>query len=94
MIMLGTAIYALGVVAINIQNNLAEGGLTGITLILRFWFHIDPAISTIILNIPLILLGYRSMGKKSTFLHDLGHRLPRPRPFYLATYPYYIAIKY
>ena len=35
MIALGTAIYALGVVAINIQNNLAEGGLTGVTLILR-----------------------------------------------------------
>lgn len=67
MIALGTAIYALGVVAINIQNNLAEGGLTGVTLILRYWLHIDPALSTLVLNIPLILLGYRSMGKKALF---------------------------
>lgn len=35
-IALGCAIYAFGLVTINIQNHLAEGGLTGITLILRY----------------------------------------------------------
>lgn len=43
MITLGTFTYAFGIVAINIQNNLAEGGLTGITLIIRYWLGIDPA---------------------------------------------------
>ena len=64
-IALGCAIYAFGLVTINIQNHLAEGGLTGITLILRYWLHIDPAYSTALLNIPLIILGYRYLGKRA-----------------------------
>lgn len=62
---LGCAIYAFGLVTINIQNHLAEGGLTGVTLILRYWFHFDPAYTTIVLNIPLIILGYRFLGKRA-----------------------------
>lgn len=66
-IFIGTSFYALGLVAVNIPNNLAEGGVTGITLILRYWFNLDPAISTILINIPLILIGYRVLGKKAIF---------------------------
>ncbi|HEM1926558.1 TPA: YitT family protein, partial [Listeria monocytogenes] len=33
-IMLGTAIYAFGLVNFNIANNLGEGGLAGVTLFL------------------------------------------------------------
>ncbi|WP_056974990.1 YitT family protein [Holzapfeliella floricola] len=67
MITLGTFTYAFGIVAINIQNNLAEGGLTGITLIIRYWLGIDPAYSTIILNIPILMLGYYFLGRKAIF---------------------------
>lgn len=63
MIALGTSLYAFGLVMVNIANSLAEGGVTGITLILRYWFQIDPALSTILLNIPLIIIGYRYLGK-------------------------------
>ena len=63
MIALGSGLYAFGLVMINIANNLAEGGVTGITLILRYWFNIDPAISTLVLNIPLVIIGYRYLGK-------------------------------
>ncbi|EUJ54413.1 hypothetical protein MCOL2_10076 [Listeria fleischmannii FSL S10-1203] len=52
-IMLGTAIYAFGLVNFNIQNGLGEGGLTGITLLLLHFFQIDPAYSNLVLNIPL-----------------------------------------
>ncbi|KRL83842.1 hypothetical protein FC32_GL001107 [Ligilactobacillus apodemi DSM 16634 = JCM 16172] len=65
MITLGCALYGLGLVSINIANNLAEGGVTGITLILRYWLHINPAFSTIAINIPLIAIGYRFLGKKA-----------------------------
>lgn len=64
MITLGALIYGFGLVAINIKNNLAEGGMTGVTLILRAWWNLDPAYSTIFLNIPLIILGYRFLGRK------------------------------
>ncbi len=63
MIAVGSSLYAFGLVMINIANNLAEGGVTGITLILRYWFSIDPAISTILLNVPLVIIGYRYLGK-------------------------------
>lgn len=65
MISLGCAFYGLGLVSVNIANNLAEGGVTGITLIIRYWLHIDPALSTILINIPLIIIGYRYLGKKA-----------------------------
>ncbi|WP_225420395.1 YitT family protein [Lapidilactobacillus bayanensis] len=64
MITLGALIYGFGLVAINIKNDLAEGGMTGVTLILRAWWHLDPAYSTIFLNIPLIILGYHFLGRK------------------------------
>ncbi|MCC7665971.1 YitT family protein [Liquorilactobacillus satsumensis] len=63
MISLGCALYAFGLVKINIANKLAEGGITGITLIIRYWLQIDPALSTIILNLPLIVIGYRYLGR-------------------------------
>ncbi len=64
-IAIGCAIYAFGLITINIQNHLAEGGLTGITLIVRYWLHIDPAYTTLVLNIPLVILGYKFLGKRA-----------------------------
>lgn len=67
MIALGCAIYGFSLDAISIPNQLADGGLSGITLILRYWWHIDPGLSTLVLNIPLIILGWRYMGKRLLF---------------------------
>lgn len=65
MIASGCAFYGYGLVNVNIANNLAEGGVTGVTLIIRYWLHIDPAYTTVLINVPLILIGYRYLGKKS-----------------------------
>jgi uncharacterized membrane-anchored protein YitT (DUF2179 family) len=62
-IILGSAIYAFGIVHFNIENNLAEGGLTGITLILYALFRFDPGLSNLLLNIPLFLIGWRLLGR-------------------------------
>ena len=66
-IALGSAIYSFGIVFFNIYNHLADGGVTGITLILRALFHMDPAYSTILVIIPLFAIGYRYLGKKDMF---------------------------
>ncbi|AUB52358.1 YitT family protein [Enterococcus mundtii] len=71
-IILGTSIYAFGLVYLNIANQLAEGGVSGITLILRALFHIDPAYSTLLINIPLILLGGKILGKRALAYTVLG----------------------
>lgn len=65
MITIGCATYAFALVMFNIANQLADGGISGVTLILRALFHIDPAYSTIIINIPLIWIGYRFLGRRA-----------------------------
>ncbi|MBM7633508.1 uncharacterized membrane-anchored protein YitT (DUF2179 family) [Geomicrobium sediminis] len=62
-ILLGCALVSFGLVYFNMENSLADGGFTGITLILYFVWSIDPAISNIVLNIPMFILGYRILGR-------------------------------
>ncbi|RLQ95117.1 YitT family protein [Falsibacillus albus] len=69
-ILLGSAIFAFGLVHFNMQNNLAEGGFTGITLLLYFLFKIDPSISNLVLNIPLFLIGWKLLGRNA-FLYTM-----------------------
>lgn len=64
MIAVGCAIYGLSLDMISVPNHLADGGISGLTLLLRHFWGINMGLSTLILNIPLILLGYRFMGKR------------------------------
>lgn len=69
-ILLGAAIFSFGLVHFNMQHNLGEGGFTGITLILYFLFKVNPAISNIILNVPMFIIGWKYLGRK-TFLYTI-----------------------
>jgi uncharacterized membrane-anchored protein YitT (DUF2179 family) len=69
-ILIGSAIFSFGIVHFNMQNNLAEGGFTGITLLLYFVFSWDPAITNLILNIPLFFIGWKLLGR-SVFLYTI-----------------------
>lgn len=69
-IMLGAAIFSFGFVHFNIQNQLGEGGFSGITLILYFTLNWDPALMNLILNIPMFVLGWKLLGKKA-FVYTL-----------------------
>ncbi|HZH62211.1 MAG TPA: YitT family protein [Metabacillus sp.] len=71
-ILIGSAIFGFGLVHFNIQNNLAEGGFTGITLLLYFLFKIDPSISNLVLNIPLFIIGWRVLGRTSFVYTIIG----------------------
>lgn len=64
MITLGCAIYAVSLDMISIPNHLADGGISGISLLLHHFWGINMGLSTLFLNIPLIILGYRFMGKR------------------------------
>ncbi|SCB78209.1 Uncharacterized membrane-anchored protein YitT, contains DUF161 and DUF2179 domains [Lactobacillus apis] len=64
MIMLGCAIYGLSLDMISAPNQLTDGGISGITLLLRHFWGINMGLSSLLLNIPLIILGYRFMGKR------------------------------
>lgn len=62
-ILAGAAVFSFGLVHFNMQNNLSEGGFTGITLLLYFLFKIDPSISNLVLNIPVFIIGWRLLGR-------------------------------
>ncbi|GGG32847.1 membrane protein [Lactobacillus apis] len=49
---------------ISAPNQLTDGGISGITLLLRHFWGINMGLSSLLLNIPLIILGYRFMGKR------------------------------
>ncbi|RSL33443.1 YitT family protein [Salibacterium salarium] len=69
-IILGSSIMAFGIVYFNMQNNLADGGFTGITLLLYFVLDIDPAISNLVLNIPFFILGWKILGR-TVFIYTI-----------------------
>ncbi len=69
-IIIGSAVMSFGLVYFNMENQLADGGFTGITLILYFMFSFNPAISNILLNIPIFIIGWRILGR-TTFIYTL-----------------------
>ncbi|MDB5055892.1 MAG: putative rane protein [Bacilli bacterium] len=64
-ISIGTAIYAFGLHYFVISNELMEGGLTGIALLFYYAINAPPSITTLLLNIPLFLIGWKTLGKLS-----------------------------
>lgn len=71
-IIAGSAIYAFGLLYFIIPNELMEGGVTGITVLLNYAFNISPSISTMVLNIPLFLVGMKILGKRQSIYTGLG----------------------
>lgn len=72
MIVLGSAIFAFGLNYFNIANQLVEGGFTGLTLLLKYLFHLEPAVTNLVLNIPLLFIGYRVLGQTVFYYTILG----------------------
>lgn len=71
-IIVGTLIFGFGIIHFNIQNGLAHGGFTGITLFLYYLFAIEPSFSNLALNIPLFLIGYKLFGKNMLIYSIFG----------------------
>ena len=72
LIILGAALFSFGLVNFTIQHELAEGGFTGITLILLFAFNWDPALLNLLLNIPMFLIGWKMLGRRSFIYTVIG----------------------
>jgi uncharacterized membrane-anchored protein YitT (DUF2179 family) len=71
-ILTGSALMGFGINYFNIANGLAEGGVTGITILLKFMFNWDPGLVNLLLNIPLLLLGWKVLGKTSFIYTIIG----------------------
>ncbi|WP_243446377.1 YitT family protein [Romboutsia weinsteinii] len=64
LIIIGSIILAFGVYNFYYVNNITEGGVLGLLLLLKNLFDIQPSIANIIIDGSLLLLGYRFFGKK------------------------------
>jgi len=71
-IVIGSAIMGFGINYFNIANQLAEGGVTGITLLLKYIFNWDPGLVNLIINIPLLVLGWKVLGRVSLIYTIIG----------------------
>ncbi|WP_028610559.1 YitT family protein [Paenibacillus harenae] len=71
-ILIGTAIYAFGLHYFVIPNQLMEGGVTGIAVLLNYAAGWPLSISTLLLNIPLFLLGWKALGRGQMMYTLLG----------------------
>jgi uncharacterized membrane-anchored protein YitT (DUF2179 family) len=72
MIALGTAVYAFGLHYFVISNKLMEGGVTGIALLLNYAFGLPPSFTTLALNVPLFLLGWRTFSGRAMLYTIFG----------------------
>jgi len=65
------AFIIVGILSINfalkgllVPNHFFDGGVTGLSLLLHEKYHFNIAYTIVALNLPLILVGYRLVGKK------------------------------
>ncbi|CAI6039719.1 hypothetical protein PAECIP112173_00962 [Paenibacillus sp. JJ-100] len=65
-LMAGAFLFALAVNLFVIPNDLAEGGVTGITIILYYVFQWSPGLMNLILNGILLIIGYKFLDKTTT----------------------------
>lgn len=71
-ILLGAAIFSFGLVHFNMQNHLAEGGFTGLTLIIYQLTGFNPSYSNLLLNIPVFIIGWNYLGRTSFYYTIIG----------------------
>ncbi|GKU83956.1 YitT family protein [Niallia sp. NCCP-28] len=64
-IILGAFLFALAINLFVIPNDLGEGGVTGITIILYYVFQWGPGMVNFIINAFLILIGYKFLDKQT-----------------------------
>ena len=60
---IGSFFYAMSVYTFAKAANFAPGGLTGIALMLNYLLNLPIGITTMVLNIPLVLISYRIVGR-------------------------------
>lgn len=68
LIILGSCILAFGSFNFNYQNNVTEGGVLGLLLLIKNIFDISPSITAIVIDLSLFALGARFFGKQFLYL--------------------------
>lgn len=64
MALLGSAILAFGLYNVHALSGVTEGGVLGMTLFLRHWLGVSPAVSGLVMNAACYLMGWRLLGRE------------------------------
>lgn len=71
-IAVGAFLLAFGLNYFIIANQLAEGGFTGIALLLNYIFGWSPSLVLLIMNIPVFIIGWKKLGRNSMLYTIVG----------------------
>ncbi|MCT8975410.1 YitT family protein [Clostridium sp. CX1] len=66
-LILGSVLVSVGLEIFLIPNNIIDGGITGISIILSYLTRVPLGIFIFSLNIPFLIFGYRQIGKTFAF---------------------------
>lgn len=61
-VILATCLYSAGVALFLDPNNLAPGGVTGVSILLNRLIHIETGTLILVLNIPLLIIAWKKFG--------------------------------
>ena len=66
-IAIGCFIGALAYPTLLIPHHIAPGGFTGLSTVLNYLFNFPVGITSLLMNVPLFIIGYRCMGRIFAF---------------------------
>lgn len=61
---LGAIVYAVGIYTFTAHAGFAPGGISGAALIFNYLFKTPIGVMTLVLNVPIVLISLRYLGKK------------------------------
>ena len=64
LILLGSLILSFGIYNLNYQNNITEGGVLGLLLLLKNLFNIELSVANLIIDTALLIMAYKFFGKQ------------------------------
>lgn len=101
-IALGNVILAFGLYQIHAQTHVTEGGVLGMTLLLKHWLNISPAYTGFVLDLICFAIGLKVLGKDflgysvvASFVFSVTYRILEQFPPLwpeLYMYPYAAAL--
>lgn len=71
-IVIGATAVSISINTLIIPNQIADGGITGIAIILHYLFDWPVSWAVLLLNLPLFILGLRKVGRKFLILSIIG----------------------
>lgn len=86
-IILGAALYSIGLEIFLIPNNIIDGGVVGISIMTSHFTKIPLGLLTFALNVPFFVIGYKQIGKTFTIVtlfsvacYSVGISILKPVP--------------